>query len=162
MSTAPFDTGLVIARLEPLLDEEESIRKIGGSADLAAVANLADFPAPCAYVYLVHERGKETSSGTCFPGQQTALAQVMEVTVAVVMAFRNYRQITDSDELRNELAHQVGAVRGRLLGWTPKLQGARALQLDRGDLTAFDAGVAVWTDVWRTQHAIKPKKTENT
>ncbi len=134
------------------------LRKIGGSADLAAVRQLGDHPAPCAYVLLGRERGEKTSSGISLPGKQTPLAQALSVTFGVVMAFRNVRQL-QGDELRDELRDQVGAVRDRLLGWTPAVNGGRACELLQGDLTNFDASIALWTDVWRTQHIVKPRIT---
>jgi len=152
ISAAPFDTGLVITWLRKTLPG--GLRKVGGAADYASVRNLGDYPAPCAYVLLAAERGQRLDDLCGPPGAQLALAQMMDVTFAVVMAFRNYRQLT-GDDLRNELRDQVGAVRARLLGWTPTLCGAVPCQLERGDLGSYDAAVATWIDVWRTQHLIK-------
>jgi hypothetical protein len=154
VSASPFDVGLIVARLSTPLPG--ALRFVGGSADYAAVNNLGDFPAPCAYVLLARETGTDIRSGQSLPGQQTAIAQMMAVSFGVVMAFRNYRQIGGA-ELRDELRDQVGAVRDRLLGWTPPVPAARACELLQGDLIAYDAGVAVWSDVWRTQHSIQPE-----
>ena len=153
MSATPFDTGLILARLRAPLPG--ALRLVGGSADYASIDKLQDFPAPCAYVLLGRERGAQIASGQSLPGVQNAVAQMMAVTFGLVMAFRNYR--LEGQELRNELRDQVGAVRDRLLGWTPPVSGGRACELLQGDLVAYDAGTAVWTDVWRTQHAIKPE-----
>jgi hypothetical protein len=155
MSAAPFDTGLIITRLRaPLLPG--TLRLVGGSADYASVSRLQDFPAPCAYVLLGRERGIAVKTGQNLPGQQYPIAQMLAVTFAVAMVFRNYRQL-EGDELRNELRDQVGAVRNRLLGWTPPVPGGRACDLLQGDLVAYDAGIALWTDIWRTQQSIKPE-----
>ena len=154
MSATPFDTGLILTRLRAPLPG--ALRLVGGSADYASIEQLQDFPAPCAYVLLGRERGTQIASGQSLPNVQHAVAQMMAVTFGVVMAFRNYRQL-EGTELRNELRDQVGAVRDRLLGWTPPVSGGRACELLQGDLVAYDAGTAVWTDVWRTQHVIKPE-----
>lgn len=156
MNAQPFDVGLIVARLTMPLPG--ALRFVGGSADYASVNALGDFPAPCAYVLLARETGIDVKSGQSLPGVQTPIAQMMAVTFGVVMAFRNYRQLGGA-ELRDELRDQVGAVRGRLLGWTPPVPAGRGCEIVQGDLIAYDAGVAVWTDVWRTQHAIKPEIT---
>jgi hypothetical protein len=151
-SAAPFDTGLVIDRLRKDLPGE--MRHVGGAADYASVRSLADYPAPCVYVLLAAERGQRNPDLRGPPGGQWAMAQMVDVTFAVVMVFRNYRQLV-RDDLRNELRDQVGAVRARLLGWTPPLLDAMPCQLDRGDLGAYDAAVATWIDIWSTRHPIK-------
>lgn len=150
-STLPFDIGLVIERLRAPLPG--TLRQIGGSADFAAIKLLRDFPAPCAYVLLAREKAGKSSSGISIPGQQSPRSQILNVTFGVVMAFRNYRQL-EGDDLRNELRDQVGAVRAVLLGWTPPVASGIGCELIQGDLTDYDAGIALWTDTWRTQHAI--------
>jgi len=150
-STQPFDIGIVIARLRSPLPG--TLRSIGGSADYASITTLRDFPAPCAYVLLAREKVGKSSSGISIPGQQSPRSQILTVTFGVVMAFRNYRQL-DGDDLRNELRDQIGAVRAVLLGWTPPVASGSACELVQGDLTDYDAGIALWTDTWRTQHSI--------
>lgn len=164
MSTQPFDVGLVIARLREKVPQPP-LRLIGGSADFAPLASslsstgvLKDFPAPCAYVLLGREKAVETKSGISESGKQTPLAQRVEVTFAVAVAFRNYRQL-EGEDLRNELRDQLGAIRKPLLGWTPSVTGGRACQLVQGDLTAYDGTYALWTDVWKTQHIIQAEIT---
>lgn len=155
MSAAPFDTGLVITRLREQA-MATGLRLVGGSADYRAVRSLQDFPAPCAYVVLAREKAQQTKTGQSLPGRQTPLAQLLEVTFGVVLAVRNYRQL-EGDELRNELRDQLDRIRSPLLGWTPPINGGRACQLAGGDLSDYDAGTALWTDVWKTQHIIKPE-----
>lgn len=155
MSAKPFDTRLVIARMQPLV-ATNALRKIGTRGDYANVRSLQDFPAPCAYVMLARERGQTTKTGASFPGRQSKLAQLMNANFGVVMAFRNHRGL-EGDELRDELSDQIGEVRERILGWTPEVAGGRACQLVQGDLTDYDHATAIWTDVWNTQHIIQPE-----
>lgn len=152
MSAQPFNVGLVIDRLRPVT----TARQWGGVTDYASITKLQDFPAPCGYVVLARERALQTKSGQSSPGRQTPMAQVVVVTFGVVMAVRNYRQLEGSD-LRDELLEQLGQVRSILMGWTPPVDGGRACQLLQGELTDYDASVALWTDVWQTQHIIKPE-----
>ena len=156
MSARPFDVGPVIARLRPLL-KAGGLRVVEGRSAFAQVRSLRDFPAPCAYVLLAKETALKTEAGTSLPGAQCDIGQVMQVGIGVVMAFQNHRGLADGDELRDELQMQVGTVRDRLLGWTPDVAGARQLQLLRGDLEDYDAGVALWADYWQTQHFIQPE-----
>lgn len=151
MSAAPFDIGLLLARLQ---DFDTGIREWGGRADYASVLKLQDYPAPCGYVLLAREKGLQTKSGQSLPGKQTPFAQIMAVTFGVVIVVRNYRQFEGAD-LRDELREQIGKVRAPLLGWTPPVNGGRACQLVQGDLVDYDASTALWTDIWQTQHITK-------
>lgn len=153
MSTAPFDIGPVVDRLQQRV---QSLRLVGTSSDYAQVRALSDFPAPCAYVVLAYERAIQTKTGMSLPGQQQPLAQRMAVGLGIVMVFRNYRGLEGS-ELRDELREQVGAVRSVLLGWTPPVSGGVQLQLEGGDLEDYNASTALWSDRWLTQHTIKPE-----
>lgn len=152
MSAQPFNVGLVIDRLRPTT----TARSWGGAADYVSITRLQDFPAPCGYVVLARERALQTKSGHSAPGRQSQMAQVVAVTFGVVVAVRNYRQLEGSD-LRDELLDQLGQVRSVLMGWTPPVDGGRACQLMQGELTDYDASVALWTDVWQTQHIIRPE-----
>lgn len=159
MSAAPFDIGLVLTRLQSV---DTGMRQWGGRADYASIQRLQDYPAPCGYVLLARERGLQTKSGQSFPGRQTpGFAQVTTVTFGVVTVIQNYRQLEGAD-LRDELREQLGRVRSPLLGWTPPVSGGRACELIQGDLTDYDSSIAVWTDIWSTQHVIKPATAENT
>lgn len=154
MSAKPFDIGHVVKRLEA---HAPALRLVGQRGEYSKVRSLASFPTPCAYVLLAVERPVKTSSGASVPGKQNPLAQVVNVGFAVVMAFRNYRGLSNGDELRDELLGVVGEVRDALLGWTPPVNGGRQCQLLAGDLDDFDDAVAVWIDKWETQHIIKPE-----
>lgn len=156
MSAQPFDVGPLIARLRAGVVKQGGLRLVEGRAAFAQVRALQDFPAPCAYVLLAKETAAQTKTGASLPGRQHPLAQVMQVGIGIVMAFRNHRGLS-GDELRDELNEQVGAVRDQLLGWTPPVNGGRQLQLIGGDLEDYDSGIALWADRWQTQHIIKPE-----
>ena len=156
MSAKPFDAGLVIDRLQALLVEPGTLRKVGGAADYAQIRSLGDFPVPSAFVLLGKESALQTQTGISRPGQQHPLAQVVQVGLGVVMAFRNHRGL-QGDELREALRDGVGAVRNVLLGWTPPVSGGRQLQLIGGDLEDYSTSVAVWADRYLTQHVIQPE-----
>lgn len=153
MSARPFDASLLAARLR---ERVPTLRLVGMRADYAGVRALSDFPAPCAYVVLAVERPIKTKTGMSLPGEQRPLAQQLQVSLGVVMAFRNYRGV-QGDELRDDLRDQVGAVRDQLLGWTPPVDGGAQLQLEGGDLDDYDAATALWIDRYQTQHIVKPE-----
>lgn len=149
MSAAPFDVRPVIDRLAA---QVPMLRQVAGAADLAAVTSLADFPAPCAYVLLAREQMDEPPLGGHAPrGRQVAMQQRTPVSFAVVVVARNYRA-QRGIAVADELGIVLGAVRDALLGYVPDVAGARPCRLQRGDLTRYDASVALWTDVWQTQH----------
>jgi len=155
MSLGPFDPAPVIARIKASVGE---LRQVRGVSDYAAVTSLLDFTPPEAFVYTAAETGVETKSGMSLPGKQTPIAQQMQVVLGVVVVARNYRE-QRGDQLRDELLGFVGKVRAPLLGWTPPVNGGRALQLLRGDLADYDKSTALWVDYWTTQHIIKPEIT---
>ena len=157
MSAKPFDVGPVITRLRERAIKTGGLRLVEGRGAYAQLKSINDFPVPCAYVMLATERGMQTKTGVSMPGQQHKLSQQMFVGIGVVLAFRNHRGL-ESDELRDELRDQVGAVRNHLLGWTPPGAGAQ-LQLEGGDLEDYNAGVAVWADRYLTHHFITPEIT---
>jgi len=157
MSARPFSVGPVIERLRARVSKgDDGLRMVAGRADYASVRRLGDFPAPAGYVLLAKEKGVRTEQGMSMPGEQYPLAQVMSVTFAVIHAFRNYRQL-EGDALREELELRVGLTRDQLLGWTPDVAGGRACELLTGDLGAYDNAVALWTDLYATQHLIQPE-----
>lgn len=104
---------------------------------------------------LATERATETKSGLSIPGTQNPIAQRVQVGIGIVLAFNNQRGL-EGDELRDELRAGVGAVRNRLLGWTPA-GASKQLQLIGGDLGDYNANVALWEDRWQTEHFIKPE-----
>lgn len=155
MSAAPFDVMPIVARLKARVS---ALRQMGTAADYATVRSLGDFPVPCAYVLLAREKAVATKTGASMPGQQTRLPQQMAVSFGVVLAVQNFRQQAGA-QVADQLGEILGQVRGVLLGWTPDVPGGRACQLIQGDLTQYDRAVALWTDVWHTQHIIQSEPT---
>lgn len=150
MSAAPFDVSLIQARLSTSV---QSLRSVGLAADYAAVRNLGDFPAPCAYVVLASERGITHPPGHSPRGQQVKVRQIVRVTFGVVLAVRNYRE-QRGEQLADELTTMLGATRQALMGFVPDLDGARPCEFVAGDLQDYDASTALWVDVYQTQHSI--------
>lgn len=150
MNAAPFDVRPLIERLRAAVP---ALRQVAGAADLAAVTQLADFPAPCAYVLLAREQAEERATGITQRGQQQRLLQGARVSFAVVVAVRNYREQRGA-QVAPELQSILGAIRAALIGYAPDVDGARPCQLKQGELTRYDAATALWTDVYQTHHTI--------
>lgn len=150
MSAAPFDAGLVVARLKA---EVPQLRLVGRGADYAAIRSLADFPTPCAYVLLATETAAAKPPGHAPSGQVVHVRQMVEVVFGVATAIRNYRE-DRGDSLADELKQFVGDIRRSLIGYVPALQGARAIQWTSGRIEDYDASTALWVDIFKTQHAI--------
>lgn len=150
MSALPLDMAPIAARLKQLVP---ALRLVGLLAEYASIRNLSDFPAPCGYVVLGNDVGAKNSPGHAPRGQVAKVGQMLTDTFAVIIAARNYRE-QHSGQLVDELRTLVGATRGALLGYVPDVPGARAIELIRGGLLEYDAGVAVWQDLYQTQHSI--------
>lgn len=150
--TSPFNTALIEQRLKEALPQG-TLRQVAGAAEFATVTQLQDFPAPCAYVLLARESFDDVKDGMAFPGEQSAMDQPVRVTFGVVLAMQNYREQRGA-QLSPDLVALLGQVRGVLLGYVPPVPGGRACKLRQGDLTHYDAGTLLWTDVWQTKHTI--------
>ena len=150
MSNAPFDVGVIVARLESAVP---ALRAVGRAADYAAIRALPDFPAPCAYVILAAERAVSKPTGHAPRGQQISVRQVLEVNFGVALAVRNLRE-QQGEQVADELATFLAATRGALMGYVPDLDGARPCEFVGGDLQDYGAGTALWVDVYSTQHSI--------
>ncbi|MAN51214.1 MULTISPECIES: phage tail terminator protein [unclassified Marinimicrobium] len=142
MSSAPFDTAPVIARVR---EQVTALRAVEGAASFAAVQNLRDFVVPGAYVVLTRERPDNQEPRG---GRQRAI-----VTLGVVVAVRNYRDVTGG-ELKDALNPILNGVRNALIGWTPPEQGARPMKWAGGDVIDYDDNTLLWGDVFQTQHFI--------
>lgn len=151
MSCAPFDVQLIIDRIRA---QVPALRLVAGAGDYASVKALQDFPAPCAYVVLATERGAEADApGHGERGAQVKAAQRLMASFGVVVAVRNYREQRGA-QVNQTLNAVLGDIRGALLGFVPAIAGARPCKLTSGKLSDYDAGTALWTDVWQTQHFI--------
>jgi hypothetical protein len=138
----PFDIQAVIDRLASV----EQLDGIQGAAEYASVTSLKDFRVPSAYVLLLQERADDAQVKP--GGRQRAI-----VTFGVVLAVRNYGDQRGERTLK-ELRPILGAVRGRLMGWTPEVPGARPVQWSRGDVLDYDRSTLLWAEVYSTQHFI--------
>ncbi len=148
MSTsAPFDVQQIAGRLREIAE----LRQVGTAADYAAVRQLSDFPAPCAFVILAGDRGIGNPPGIAPRGQQARVRQATQVTFGVIYAARNYREQRGEQFSGEELREIIGAGRRTIIGYVPNVDGARACQFVRGDLIDYNAGVALWADVFTTQ-----------
>lgn len=146
MSYAPFDVQPVIARLAA---EVPALLAVGGAADYAAVKGLNDFRPPCAFVLLAREKAQPHA------GQST---QRVLITFGVAVAVRNFRVADRGAAAASDLSTQLAAIRGALIGWTPEAASPdrRGIQFIQGDLTNYDAGTLLWTDVYQTFHFSGP------
>lgn len=151
MNAAPFDTQLIIERLRLHVT---ALRDVFGAADFAAVKNLADFPAPCAYVLMARDKAAEAHvPGHGERGTQVRATQRLVVNFGVILAVRNYRA-QRGQPAADDLKAILGPARDALLGYVPDVPGARPCQLVQGDLSDYDASTVLWTDVWQTQQTI--------
>lgn len=148
MSYTAFDTRTISSRLQTLAT---SLRFVGNAAAFASVRALGDFPAPAAYVLLASERGDLRSDGAAQRGVQATSLQRVTSQFGVVIAARNYRDDTGA-AAGDALQPLLEQVRAALIGWVPDLPGARGCQFLRGDLTQYDAAIALWTEVYQVQH----------
>lgn len=151
MNAAPFDVGLVIARLKA---QVPTLRKIAGAADYATVRGLNDFPAPCAYVLLAKEKGEPRPTGHAVPGSQVRTVQRAVVTFGLVTAVRNYRESDLGYQGKDSLEMILRQIRDALIGWAPQVDGTDVCSFIQGSLTQYDAGTLLWTDVYQTKHLL--------
>lgn len=150
MSTLPLDVAPIALRLK---QQVAALREIGLLAEYSSLRTLQDFPAPCAYVVLAGDVGTRNAPGHAPRGQVAKVGQMVTDTFAVILAVRNYRE-QKGGQLIDELRGLVGDSRKALLGFVPDEPGARPCELIRGALLEYDAGVAVWQDLYQTQHSI--------
>ncbi|CAM5384684.1 phage tail terminator protein [Rhodanobacter lindaniclasticus] len=150
MSAAPFDVQLIIDRLRAAMP---GLRMVAGAADYAAIKSLQDFPVPCAYVVLMGEQSEPNPPGHGQRGAQVKAGQRVVVSFGVVLAVRNYRE-QRGGQVNQTLIDVLAEVRGALLGFVPATAGARPCMFRNGKLSDYDAGTALWMDVWQTQHFI--------
>lgn len=141
MSSAPFDSALVIERL---LAQVTGLQQVRGAADFAAVTSLRDFRPPEAFVLTATERGRAS------PGNSR---QPAVVKFAVVHAVRNYSYKRGAPAMA-DASPLIGATRDALIGWVPGVQGGRGCEWQEGRILNYDAGTLLWSDLYQTQHFI--------
>lgn len=147
MSSAPFDTGLVIARLKAQVPE---LRQVRASAEYAAVNSMSGFAPPEAFVLLTSETGGDLAGNS---------RQAARAVFGVVTAARNYSDATGAAAL-DAARPLIGKIRAALIGWTPesaagiRMPGARPIEWSQGHVMDYDAGTVLWADVFSTQQFI--------
>ncbi|EHF4786549.1 hypothetical protein JZS45_002524 [Salmonella enterica] len=141
MSSAPFDTGLIVARLQALSPQPFSL--VGTVVEYSKITDLTGFSTPSAYVLMGSEKGSTDA--------QTRV-QVAECLVGVAIVVRNYAP--GADGLTHEIHPLIAAVRDALTGWLPERRCTTPVQWVQGDILDFDAGTLVWMDVFRVRHII--------
>ncbi len=154
MSFAPFDIDLVVAQLQQVV-RAGTLKSVGKTADFATIKKLADFPAPCAYVVIAREKAKPNASTT--GAQQDVSSQHVIATFGVIIAVRDYRAIERGGQVTDQLNSVLGAVRGALIGWVPKLLGARPVQFVEGNTNDYDQATVLWSEVYSIQHTISQR-----
>lgn len=144
MSSAPFDTGLVVERLKSITPAPFPL--VGTIVEYSKITDLTGFTTPAAYVLMGSER-----AGT----DAQLRVQVAECTVGVVIAVRNYSP--GADGLTHEIRPLISAVRDSLVGWMPERNCTTGMVWLQGDVLDFDAGTLLWMDVYKVKHVIGGK-----
>lgn len=142
MSSAPFSMATVIARLR---EQVPTLQQVEGIAAYSAVRSLGEFRPDSAHVLLVRERSNGEPPKA---GRQVAIA-----TFGVVIAVRNYRDLTGSESI-GDISPLLGEVRAALMGWIPPVAGGRPCKWTEGDVLQYDQQTLLWADVYETQHFI--------
>ena len=127
----------IVARLEAQL---EGFKKIGGAADLEAIANGV-VPTPSCYVIPT----RETASDIDLVG---GFEQAITVGFSVVIAVSNLRDATGGAaiDVLDALRKQIKAALHR---WVPDPANGEAVRFDSGALVRFDDGLLWWLDEYR-------------
>lgn len=141
MSSAPFDTGLIVERLKALSPQPFS--QIGTVVEYSKITDLTGFSTPSAYVLMGSEKGSADAQRRM---------QVAECLVGVVTVVRNYAP--GADGLTHEIHPLIATIRDALIGWLPERRCTTPVQWVQGDILDFDAGTLVWMDVFRVRHMI--------
>ena len=127
----------IVARLEAQL---EGFKKIGGAADLEAIANGV-VPTPSCYVVMT----RETASDIDLVG---GFEQAITVGFSVVIAVSNLRDATGGSaiDVLDALRKQIKSALHR---WVPDPANGEAVRFDSGALVRFDDGLLWWLDEYR-------------
>jgi len=140
----PFDTGLIVRRLEACVPDFQSI---GGAADYAAVKELRGFRTPSAYVVFSEEENTGKIPASIGVNSQEAL-----VRFGVVLALRNYGG-QRGDQMAAETRRLIGLVRSALIGHKPD-KGARVVGWVGGAVLDYDASVLLFADRYQVHYVL--------
>lgn len=149
MNFEPFDTGLIVRRLEACVQD---LHSIGGAADYAAVKELRGFRTPSAYVVFSEEENTGKISASVGVTSQEALVQF-----GVVLALRNYGG-QRGDQMAVEARRLIGLVRSALIGHKPD-KGARVVGWLGGAVLDYDASVLLFADRYQVHHMLHKDAT---
>lgn len=139
----PFSIGPVVDQLRTVT----ALRKVAGVADLAAATADATPQTPAAYVMVSQERARSQDQGA-----SGALVQMMDVSVTVALAVRNYA--SRGEVHAAELADTLRDVRTAILNWQP--DGADLpFELSEGRLLQFTAQTLWWAEIYRTSYSLR-------
>jgi hypothetical protein len=146
VSWQPFDTALVIARLQT---QAAQLQQVGGAADYAAVQSLTSFRTPSAFVVLAGEQ--DISPDVDAPQRRPSAAQQVETTFGVVVAVQNFRDAS-GEAAADDASPVITAVREAIAGWTPDQKRYRPIRWRMGDVLDYDANTLLWMDVFTINH----------
>ena len=144
MNFEPFDTGLVIARLQAQVPD---LRKVGGAADYAAVQELRGFATPSAFVIFAGESGGAS-------GPRGARVQPAVTRFGLALAVTNYRPGA-GDQLGDELRKFIVLTRSALIGWVPPTPGATALAWEAGEVMDYDHSTVLYVESYQLTHLLQ-------
>lgn len=139
-STAPFDLGLVLERLKPLIPDY--IHHLGSTAEYRSITelSLAGLPTPAVYVVPNAEIGHQND---------IAVRQMVTVTFGVIVIVQSYQYSPANPQL-NASASVIGKIREQLMGWVPPLKGAKQTFFVRGDVLDYTNTYLAWLETYQT------------
>lgn len=149
MTVGPYNVQRVIERLKA---EVTGLRKVGGAAELAAVANDPVRP-PCAFVMLSNEIAQPhvgASSGV--------LQQRVTCTIGVLTGIQVYGDSTGGKK-PEELTTILAAQRQALINWNPTGDSSNTmLELADGRVYDFRDQVIWWLDRYRFEYWVEKRQ----
>lgn len=144
MNFEPFDTGLIVRRIEAAVPE---LHGVGGAADYAAVKDLRGFRTPSAYVIF----SEETNTGK-IPASVGVTSQEAAVDFGVVLALRNYGD-QRGERMADPARRLIGLVRTVLIGHKPG-KAARVVGWVSGKVLDYDASVLLFADLYQVHYLL--------
>lgn len=144
MNFEPFDTSLIVRRLQ---EQVPDLQSVGGAADYAAVKELSGFRTPSAYVVF----SEETNTGK-IPASIGVTSQEALVQFGVVLALRHYGD-RRGEHMADQARLLIGKVRTALIGTRPDV-GARVVAWAGGAVLDYNASVLLFADRFQIHHLL--------
>lgn len=140
-SAMPFDLGLVIEQLKPLMPE--TISHIGSTAEFSSIAALSQpgLPTPAVFVVPNSETGHQDG---------IAVRQTVTVSFSVIIVVQSYHYDSHNPQLPIS-SPVIGAIRQRLMGWRPPIQGARETHFVQGQILQYSQSYLAWIETYQTK-----------